>query len=164
PPGRAHHRPAPRRCAGAHHRPRPAGGPGTHGGGDRAPSRRDQAGGLDHRHGTGGGPARGHGRGTGNPGAGRGGAGVPHRSLPEGRARRPAGRRRVTRRQAILALWATCLIWGVAFPLTKLVLADASPMAFTAARFLVAALLVAPALRGVSREEWRAGARLGAPL
>lgn len=70
----------------------------------------------------------------------------------------------MTRRQAILALWATCLIWGVAFPLTKLVLADATPMAFTAARFLVATLLVAPALRGVSREEWRAGAVLGALL
>lgn len=67
----------------------------------------------------------------------------------------------MTRRQAVLALWATCLIWGAAFPLVKLALRDATPMAFTAARFLVASLLIAPALRGVTREEWRAGAALG---
>jgi drug/metabolite transporter (DMT)-like permease len=67
----------------------------------------------------------------------------------------------MTRRQAVLALWATCLIWGAAFPLTKLVLRDATPMAFTAARFLVATLLLAPALRGTSRDEWRYGAILG---
>jgi drug/metabolite transporter (DMT)-like permease len=70
----------------------------------------------------------------------------------------------MTRRQAVLALWATCLIWGAAFPLVKLALRDATPMAFTAVRFLTAALLVTPALRGVSREEWSAGAVLGALL
>ncbi|MFN8645641.1 MAG: DMT family transporter [Gemmatimonadales bacterium] len=67
----------------------------------------------------------------------------------------------MTRRQAVLALWATCLIWGAAFPLVKLALRDATPMAFTAARFLLATLLLAPALRGVTREEWRAGGVLG---
>jgi len=70
----------------------------------------------------------------------------------------------MTRRQAVLSLWATCLIWGAAFPLAKLALRDASPMAFTAARFVTASLLVGPALRGVSRDEWRAGAVLGALL
>lgn len=70
----------------------------------------------------------------------------------------------MTRRQAILALWATCLIWGMAFPLVKLALRDATPMAFTAARFLVAMGLIAPALRGTSRDEWRAGAVLGVLL
>jgi drug/metabolite transporter (DMT)-like permease len=67
----------------------------------------------------------------------------------------------MTRRQAILALWATCLIWGAAFPLTKVALHDATPMAFTAARFLVATVILFPALRGTSREEWRYGAILG---
>ena len=33
----------------------------------------------------------------------------------------------VTRRQAVLSLWATCLIWGAAFPLTKLALAGCQP-------------------------------------
>ena len=67
----------------------------------------------------------------------------------------------MTRRQAVLALWATCLIWGAAFPLTKLALRDATPMAFTAARFLVATAILLPALRGTTREEWRYGAILG---
>ncbi|HTS90286.1 MAG TPA: DMT family transporter [Gemmatimonadales bacterium] len=70
----------------------------------------------------------------------------------------------MTRPQAILALWVACVIWGAAFPLTKLVLHDASPMAFTAARFLVATLLVAPLLRDLRPEEWRGGAVLGGLL
>jgi drug/metabolite transporter (DMT)-like permease len=70
----------------------------------------------------------------------------------------------VTRRHAILSLWATCVIWGAAFPLAKLALRDASPMAFTALRFLLATLLVAPALRMATREEWRAGTVLGGLL
>jgi drug/metabolite transporter (DMT)-like permease len=37
-------------------------------------------------------------------------------------------------------------------------------MAFTAARFVVASLLISPALRGVSRAEWRAGSILGCLL
>jgi len=70
----------------------------------------------------------------------------------------------MTRRQAMLALWATCLIWGAAFPLAKLALRDATPMAFTAVRFLVATVLLLPALRHATRAEWRAGALLGGLL
>jgi drug/metabolite transporter (DMT)-like permease len=70
----------------------------------------------------------------------------------------------MTRRGAILALWTTCLIWGVAFPLGKLALQDATPMAFTAARFVIATLLLSPWLRQPTRAEWRAGAMLGALL
>jgi drug/metabolite transporter (DMT)-like permease len=70
----------------------------------------------------------------------------------------------MNRRQAVLALWATCLIWGVAFPLVKLALADATPMAFTAVRFLVATALLAPGLRGITRGEWYCGAILGVLL
>lgn len=67
----------------------------------------------------------------------------------------------MTRRQAVLSLWTTCLIWGAAFPLAKLALRDASPMAFTASRFLLAAVVLLPALRGTTRDEWRHGAILG---
>lgn len=67
----------------------------------------------------------------------------------------------MTRRQAVLALWTTCLIWGAAFPLAKLALRDASPMAFTAARFVLAGLLIAPALRRATRGEWLYGGILG---
>jgi drug/metabolite transporter (DMT)-like permease len=70
----------------------------------------------------------------------------------------------MTHGQAVLALWTTCLIWGLAFPLAKLALADASPMAFTAARFLAATALLVPGLRGVTRDEWRAGGILGVLL
>lgn len=70
----------------------------------------------------------------------------------------------MTRGRAILSLWATCLIWGAAFPLAKLALRDATPMAFTAVRFLVASALIAPSLRRATREEWRAGAVLGTLL
>jgi len=70
----------------------------------------------------------------------------------------------MTRRQAVFSLWTTCLIWGAAFPLVKLALGDASPMAFTAARFLLATVLVSPSLREVTREEWLGGATLGVLL
>lgn len=70
----------------------------------------------------------------------------------------------MTRGKAVLSLWAACLIWGAAFPLAKLALRDATPMAFTAARFVIATILIAPALDGIRREEWRAGALLGALL
>lgn len=67
----------------------------------------------------------------------------------------------MTRRQAVLSLWTTCLIWGAAFPLAKVALRDASPMAFTASRFLLAGLILLPALSGTTKEEWRHGAILG---
>jgi drug/metabolite transporter (DMT)-like permease len=67
----------------------------------------------------------------------------------------------MTRRQAVLALWTTCLIWGFAFPLVKLALADVSPMLFTALRFSVATALLLPALRHATPAEWRAGGWLG---
>ena len=70
----------------------------------------------------------------------------------------------MTRRSAVLALWTTCLIWGAAFPLGKLALHDATPMAFTAARFVIATLLLAPWLGQPTRAEWRAGGILGALL
>ncbi len=65
------------------------------------------------------------------------------------------------RPQAIAAIWAACLIWGVAFPLTKLALHDVSPMLFTATRFVLAGFLVVPNLMRASRDEWQRGAILG---
>jgi drug/metabolite transporter (DMT)-like permease len=70
----------------------------------------------------------------------------------------------VKHRQAVFSLWATCFIWGLAFPFAKLALRDASPMAFTVVRFVGASALIAPALTGVRRAEWRAGAVLGGLL
>ena len=67
----------------------------------------------------------------------------------------------MTRRRALVALWTTCLIWGLAFPLSKLALRDVSPMLFTALRFVVATCLLLPAMRHATREEWRAGGWLG---
>ena len=67
----------------------------------------------------------------------------------------------MTRRGALVALWTTCLIWGLAFPLSKLALRDISPMLFTALRFVVAAGLMLPAMRHATREEWCAGGWLG---
>ena len=67
----------------------------------------------------------------------------------------------MTHRRAVLSLWATCLIWGIAFPLAKLALADVSPMLFTSLRFVAATVLLLPALRHATSEEWRAGGWLG---
>jgi len=67
----------------------------------------------------------------------------------------------VTRRRALVALWATCLIWGLAFPLSKLALRDVSPMLFTALRFVLATGLLLPAIRHATPAEWRAGGWLG---
>ena len=67
----------------------------------------------------------------------------------------------MTRRRALVALWTTCLIWGLAFPLSKLALRDVSPMLFTALRFVVATCLLLPAIRHATRAEWRAGGWLG---
>jgi drug/metabolite transporter (DMT)-like permease len=67
----------------------------------------------------------------------------------------------VTRGQAVLALWATCLIWGLAFPLAKLALTDVSPLLFTSLRFVTASVLLVPFLHRATREDWRAGAWLG---
>lgn len=70
----------------------------------------------------------------------------------------------MTRRSAIYSLWGACLIWGAAFPLAKLALADATPMVFTSARFALAALLLLPVLRDIRPEEWRWGGLLGVLL
>lgn len=70
----------------------------------------------------------------------------------------------MTRGQALLALWIACLIWGAGFPVTKLALTDASPMAFAFGRFLLATVLVLPQLFKASQDAWRRGAVLGALL
>ena len=67
----------------------------------------------------------------------------------------------MTRRQAVYALWAGCLIWGTAFPLAKLALATTTPMAFNVARFVVATPFLIPTARQVTRDEWRWGGFLG---
>jgi len=73
----------------------------------------------------------------------------------------------VTRRQADLLLVFTCAIWGLSFPTVKVALADASPLAFVAIRFMLGALILLPGTRLrplPSRGEWFAGLLLGALL
>lgn len=73
----------------------------------------------------------------------------------------------MTRRRADLLLVFTCAIWGLSFPTVKVALADASPLAFVAIRFLLGALILLPGTRLrplPSRGEWLAGLLLGALL
>lgn len=73
----------------------------------------------------------------------------------------------MTRRQADLLLVATCAVWGLSFPTVKVALADASPLAFVALRFLIGAAILVPGtrLRPLPRgRELTAGLLLGALL
>jgi drug/metabolite transporter (DMT)-like permease len=70
----------------------------------------------------------------------------------------------VTRRQADALLLGATAIWGVSFPVVKQGLADATPLAFLALRFGIAALLVAPLVPlspRPGRRELAGGALLG---
>lgn len=67
----------------------------------------------------------------------------------------------MSRRQAELALFAIAAVWGAAFVAIKLALQEISPLVFLGSRFLLAALLLAWAWRGLTRAELRAGALLG---
>jgi len=53
------------------------------------------------------------------------------------------------------------VIWALTFPLVKSVLPVISPLALNALRFMGAALFILPALRGATRDEWKAGLVLG---
>ena len=73
----------------------------------------------------------------------------------------------MTRRQADLTLALTTLLWGVSFVIVKDALASSTPLAFTAVRFAIAALVLTPFtnLRApYPRAELRAGALLGSLL
>lgn len=73
----------------------------------------------------------------------------------------------MTRRQADWLLVFTCAIWGLSFPTVKVALADASPLAFVAVRFVVGALILFPGTRLHPRPSGRellAGLVLGALL
>lgn len=69
----------------------------------------------------------------------------------------------MTRRRADLLLITASAVWGVSFVVVKEALADASPLIFLAARFTIAALVLAPLANlrvRFSRAELRAGALL----
>src|SRR5579884_3422948 len=71
----------------------------------------------------------------------------------------------MTKRQADLALLLATALWGTSFVAVKRALADATPLAFLALRFGIAALLLAPATRFrplPGAREWRGGLLLGA--
>ena len=71
----------------------------------------------------------------------------------------------MTRRQADLALLAATLLWGTSFVAVKSALADATPFAFIAVRFGIAALALAPGTRfrpAPDHGELRGGLLLGA--
>jgi drug/metabolite transporter (DMT)-like permease len=67
----------------------------------------------------------------------------------------------VTHRRAVLGLMVVTLVWGASFTVVKGALAGITPMLFVGIRFALALLLIAPAMRGITREELRAGALLG---
>jgi len=70
----------------------------------------------------------------------------------------------VTRRQADLALLAATFLWGTSFVAVKSALADATPFAFIAARFGIAALALVPGTRfrpAPDRSELAGGLLLG---
>src|SRR5436190_20050316 len=84
---------------------------------------------------------------------------LPHGALPP----RPG----VTARRADLTLALAALIWGVSFVVVKAGLAASTPLAFTALRFAIAALVLTPVARlgtPFTRGELRAGALLAALL
>ena len=71
----------------------------------------------------------------------------------------------MTRRQADLALLAATFLWGTSFVAVKSALADATPFAFIAVRFGIAALVLAPGTPfrpTPDRAELRGGLLLGA--
>ncbi len=67
----------------------------------------------------------------------------------------------MTHRRAIGLLLGCTFIWGASFTLNKMVLGSATPLAFMAARFAGAALLLAPVYRTTTKADWRAGLGLG---
>lgn len=71
----------------------------------------------------------------------------------------------MTRRQADLTLLLATALWGTSFVAVKSALADATPFAFLAVRFALAALVLAPGTRFLPRptgRELRGGLLLGA--
>lgn len=64
-------------------------------------------------------------------------------------------------RQALWALIAITVLWGISIPAVKGLYQYASPLIAVGVRFGIAALILAPMLRRVTREELRAGALIG---
>ncbi|MBM4187810.1 MAG: DMT family transporter [Gemmatimonadetes bacterium] len=67
----------------------------------------------------------------------------------------------MTHRGAVGVLVGCAVIWGIGFPLNKMVLGTVTPMLFLAARFGPAAVALSPTWRTTPRETWLAGAALG---
>lgn len=64
-------------------------------------------------------------------------------------------------RQALWALIAITVLWGISIPAVKGLYTYASPLVAVGVRFGLAALILAPMLRGATRDELRAGALIG---
>lgn len=67
----------------------------------------------------------------------------------------------MTRRQATLALMVITLLWGLNITAVKALYEHASPLVAVAVRYLIAGLVLAPSLRGLRRDEARAGLLIG---
>lgn len=68
----------------------------------------------------------------------------------------------MTHRQATVALVVITVIWGLSITAVKAIYGFASPLVAVTVRFGVAGLILAPTLRAITREELRAGLRIGA--
>ncbi len=67
-------------------------------------------------------------------------------------------------RAADAALLLVAIVWGTSYGVAKGALAFYPVLGFLAVRFLLTALLLAPACMGASRAQWRAALRAGLPL
>jgi drug/metabolite transporter (DMT)-like permease len=67
----------------------------------------------------------------------------------------------MTHRQATVALVTVTVIWGLSITAVKAIYGFASPLVAVAVRFGLAGLILAPTLRAITREELRAGLRIG---
>lgn len=67
----------------------------------------------------------------------------------------------MSRRRAVLALVLVCPVWGISFTAIKQALAYTTPLVLLALRFSLATLVIAGALRGLTRSEAAGGLVLG---
>jgi len=67
----------------------------------------------------------------------------------------------MTHRRAVVILTACTFIWGASFAVNKMAYVFVSPLLLLGSRSTLASTLLSPAVRGMTRSDWQAGAALG---